>query len=314
MRILLNSELSDSHCEQVLSVSEGVHLVKPTTREELLDEMPLVDVVFGGLDREMFLRAERLQWVQTWGAGVDGMFFREFLESEVVLTSAKGTVGVHLADHAMALLLSLTRGIVRAVREPGWAPKMDIRNAAWELVDRTMGIVGLGGTGRELAIRANAFGLRVIAVDPENVSVPQCVEACFGMDCFGELLADSDIVAICAPLTPQTSGLFDDDAFRMMRSHALLINVTRGGIMNEEALVRALNEGEIGGAGLDVTPQEPLPEHHPLWGMPNVIITPHVAGGSPNRQERIVALICKNLKRLIDGKPLLSQIDKRKGY
>gem|GEM_PF-3156236 len=131
--------------------------------------------------------------------------------------------------------------------DSGWAPKMDIRNAAWELVDRTMGIVGLGGTGRELAIPASAFGLRVIAVDPEKMSFPQCVETCFGMDCFREFLVDSDILAIYALLTPQTSGLFDD-AFRMMRSHALLINVTRGGIMNNEALVRALNEGEIGGA------------------------------------------------------------------
>jgi phosphoglycerate dehydrogenase-like enzyme len=314
VRILLNSDLSDRHCEQVLAVSPEVELVRPASREELLEQMPQANAVFGSLDREMFLRAERLQWVQTWGAGVDGVLFKEFVESEVVLTSAKGTVGVHLADHAMALLLSLTRGIVRAVREPGWGPKMDIRNAAWELVDRTMGIVGLGGTGRELATRASAFGLRVIAVDPEKVGVPQCVDACWGMDRFSELLSISDIVAICAPLTTETSGLFDQEAFRQMRSHALLINVTRGGIVDEVALVGALKEGEIGGAGLDVTPQDPLPADHPLWDMPNVVITPHVAGGSPNRQDRIVSLICENLKRLIAGLPLLSEIDKRKGY
>ena len=177
-----------------------------------------------------------------------------------------------------------------------------------------MGIVGLGGTGRDLADRAQGFGMRIVAVDTEDVEVPDNVEACWKRDRFYDLLEHSDVVAICAPLTAETEGMFDEQAFARMRSHALLINVTRGKIVNEQALIEALRKGVIGGAGLDVTPQEPLPEDHPLWSMENVIITPHAAGGSPNRLDRIVELFCENLRRLLAGQPLLSVIDKRKGY
>ncbi len=314
MKILLSSELEDRHVAQVQEVSEGVEVVRPGSKEDALAAMPGVEVIFGGMSREMFRRAERLRWVQTWGAGVDGILFPEFVESEVILTSAKGTVGVHLAEHAMALLLGLTRGIAWAVRKPNWDQRMPIRLASWELIDRTMGIVGLGGTGRELAVRAHGFGMRVLAVDAEQIEAPDCVEACWGMDRFHDLLAESDVVGVCAPLTPETAGIFNREAFARMQAHALLINVTRGKIVDEDALMEALEQRQIGGAGLDVTPQEPLPEDHPLWRMENVIITPHVAGGSPNRQDRIVKLFCENLKRLMAGEPMLSVIDKRKGY
>ena len=314
MKVLLRSELEDRHMAQIRAVSGDVEVLRPPSTEETLEAMPGVEVIFGGMSREMFRRAERLRWVQTWGAGVDGMLFPEFVESEVVLTSAKGTVGVHLAEHAMALLLGLTRGIAWAVRKPDWDQRMPIRKASWELIDRTMGIVGLGGTGRDLAVRAHGFGMRVLAVDPEQVEAPACVEACWGRDRFYDLLEESDVVAVCAPLTPETAGMFDREAFGRMQRHALLINVTRGKIVDEAALLEALEQGIIGGAGLDVTPQEPLPADHPLWRMENVIITPHVAGGSPNRQERTVKLFCENLRRLITGEPMLGVIDKRKGY
>jgi phosphoglycerate dehydrogenase-like enzyme len=314
MKILLRVELADHHREQIRSAVEGVELVMPESEAELLMVMPQAEVVFGSLSPGMFRRAERLRWVQTWGAGVDGQLFKAFVDSNVVLTSGRGTVGVHLAEHAMALLLGLSRGIAWAVRMPGWDQRMAIRNASWELVDLTMGIVGLGGTGRELAIRASAFGMRVVAVDPEDVDVPACVASCWKMDRFHDLLTLSDVVAVCAPLTPETRGMFDENAFRSMKTSALLINVTRGGIMDENALVAALAKGMIAGAGLDVAPVEPLPPDHPLWKLDNVLITPHTAGGSPNRQDRIVNLFCENLKRLGAGQPLLSVIDKEKGY
>ena len=314
MNVLLNLDLDDRHVQQIRAVSEEVELLQLQSEGEVLEAMPDVHVVFGELSEDMFSRADELRWVQVTGAGVDSRLFREFVDSDVVFTSAKGIVGVHLAEHAMALLLGLTRGIATAVRKPSWDQRAPIREAAWELVGLTMGIVGLGGTGRDLADRANGFGMRIVAVDPEDVDVPSCVEACWKMDRFYDLLEQSDVVAICAPLTAETEGMFDREAFARMRSRALLINVTRGRIVNEEALMEALREGVIGGAGLDVTPQEPLPEDHPLWRMENVIITPHAAGGSPNRQDRIVELFCENLRRLLAGQPLLSVIDKRKGY
>lgn len=314
MKILLNDRLDSHHQEQILAVSDDVELVVPESKEEALEVMPEIEAVFGGLNRDLFRRAERLRWVQTWGAGVDGMLTPEFVNSEIILTSAKGTVGVHLAEHAMALMLGLTRGIAWAVRKPGWDQRMPIRMASWELIDRTMGIVGLGGTGRDLAVRAGAFGMKIMAVDPEDIDLPDAVDACWKMDRFHDLLEVSDVVAICCPRTPETEGMFDREAFRRMQKHALLINVTRGKIVDEASLLEALETGEIAGAGLDVVPQEPLPEDHPLWKMENVIITPHTAGGSPNRQDRIVGLFCDNLKRLMAGEPLLSVIDKQKGY
>ena len=314
MKVLLNLALDDRHIEQVQEVSDEVEVLQARSTEEALAAMPEVEVVFGRISRDMLRRSERLRWVQVTGAGVNTLLFPEMVEGEIILTSAKGTVGVHLAEHAMALLLALTRGIGWAVRKPSWDQRMPIRNVSWELVGRTMGIVGLGGTGRSLATRAHAFGMRIIAVDPEEVAVPEGVEACWRMDRFHDLLSESDVVAICAPLTPETEGLFDHEAFDRMQSHAMLINVTRGRIVDEEALLEALQEGLIGGGGLDVTPQEPLPEDHPLWRMENVIVTPHTAGGSPNRMDRTVALFCENLRRLLAGEPMLSVIDKRKGY
>ena len=165
-----------------------------------------------------------------------------------------------------------------------------------------------------MAARAAAFGMRVIAVDPESVDCPSCVEACWGMDRFAQLLAQSDVVAICAPLTPATEGMFDRAAFQHMQAHALLINVTRGKIVDEQALLEALTNKRIGGAGLDVTPVEPLPVDHPLWQMENVVITPHTAGASPVRIRRTTDLFCENLRRYRAGEPLLAAIDKSKGY
>ena len=314
MKVLINDHLDDHHLTQIQSTSEDVDLVIPDSSGDALDVMPEIDIIFGGMSRDMFKRAESLKWVQTWGAGVDGMMYAEFVHSEVILTSAKGTVGVHLSEHAMALLLGLTRGIARAIRTADWNERMPIRHASWELIDKTMGIVGLGGTGCDVAIRAHAFGMKIIAVDPEDVDVPDCVETCWKMDRFYDLLSASDIVVVCCPLTEETRGLFDRMAFEKMQNHALLINVTRGKIMDDASLVEALKTGQIAGAGLDVTPQEPLPGDHLLWNMPNVIITPHTAGGSPNRQDRIVNLFCENLRRFLKGENMLSVIDKKKGY
>jgi len=314
MKVLANIDLTDSQVSRIQAVSDAVDVVRADSQGEALELMPEVDVVFGRFDHDMFLRGARLKWVQVTSAGVDDMMYSDFVESDVVMTSAKGIVGVHLADHAMALLLALTRGIAWAVRHPSWDQREATRDMSWELLGSTMGIVGLGGTGREVATRALGFGMRVIAVDPMDVDLPEGVEYCRKMDGLGDLLEASDVVAVCAPLTPETEGMFDRAAFDRMQSHAILVNVTRGPIMDEGALIDALESGSIGGAGLDVVPEEPMPDDHPLWKFDNVVITPHSAGGSPHRMDRSVELFCDNLTRLLAGQPLTSVIDKSKGY
>ena len=314
MKILINTDIASDHRQQIQSVSPDLEIVEPKDEAARLAEIPDTDIIFGDFNRSLFEAAEQLKWVQVLGAGVDGLLFPEFVGSEVVLVSAKGCVGPHLADQTWALILGLLRGVGRAVRERTWENRWSIRDETWELAGRTLGIVGLGGTGIDVAKRAQGFDMRVIAVDPEDIDAPLYVHEVWKMNRFYDLLAESDIISICAPLTDESLGMFDDEAFRRMKPSALLINVTRGEIVDERSLIRALQENRIGGAGLDVTPQEPLPPDSPLWDMPNVIITPHVAGGSPHRLDRTVGLFCDNLERFLAGKPLLSVIDKRKGY
>jgi phosphoglycerate dehydrogenase-like enzyme len=314
MVVLINTELASDHRAQIQAVSDQLELVGPGGRDERFAAAARAEVVFGEFDRDLFAAAPRLRWLQVLSAGVDGLLFPELVSSPVTLVSAKGAVGTHLADQAMGLLLALIRGIHTAIRTPTWRTQGPIRAATWELEDRTIGIVGLGGTGREFARRAAAFGARLIAVDPEPIPRPEVVSELWRLDRFGELLEESDVVVVCAPLTSETEGMFDRAAFQRMRCHALLINVTRGRIVDGDALIEALTTGQIGGAGLDVLPWEPLPDDHPLWSMENVIITPHCAGGSPLRIGRSVDLLCENLRRDLAGEPLLSVIDKRKGY
>ena len=314
MKVMINTEVQPEHLQRIQLVSDDIQIVQPQDNEAQLKEVVDTDVILGGFSRPLFKNAGQLKWVQTLGAGVDGVLFPEFVESDITLTSAKGFVGPHLADQTWALILGLLRGIGRAVRERTWENRMSIREETWELEGCTLGIVGLGGTGIDVAKRAQGFDMRVIAVDPEDVDPPPFVHEVWKMDRFYDLLEESDVVSICAPLTPETHGMFNDAAFQRMKPHALLINVTRGKIVDGPSLLRALNEKQIGGAGLDVTPEEPLPQDSPLWDMPRVIITPHAAGGSPIRLDRTIGLFCDNLERLIADKPLLSVIDKRKGY
>ena len=311
--LVMDRTLEGKFLEQMKAVNLALDIVVPA--DDQLDEaLAEAEVVIGSLDPEQLARAQRLRWMVFGGAGVDRVLSAELVESNVTMVSAKGHVGTHLAEHALALLLAVTRGVGKAVRYRNWDQKWPIREASWELTGRTLGIVGFGGTGRELARRAAAFDMRIIAVDPEDVQRPEYVEACWKMERFSDLLSQSDVVAICAPLTAQTEGMFDRQAFLRMPNHAVLINVTRGKIVDEAALLEALNEGGIGGAGLDVTPTEPLPDDHPLWDFDNVVITPHTAGASPLRDQRLTELICENLRRDLAGEPLLSVIDKHKGY
>jgi phosphoglycerate dehydrogenase-like enzyme len=278
--------------------------------EEIVD----TDVLFGRVSNETFLRARHLRYYQSIGAGVDAILTPELVRSDVVLASEKGGVGIHLAEHAFALLLGLTRGLHTALRDPDYRHREPIRLVQRELYDLTMGVVGLGGTGREVATRALGFGMRVLAVDIEDVPTVPGLTALWKADRLHDLLAESDVVVICLPLTKATHHLFSRDLFRRMKPTAILINVTRGAIVYGEDLMAALAEGLIWGAGLDVTDPEPLPPGHPLWTHPRVIVTPHTAGGSPRRAGRVIDTLCENLRRLRADQPLVAVIDKEKGY
>ncbi len=287
-----------------------------TNREETLRAAPTADVLLGFLDEEMYAQMERLGWVHAIASGVDHYLFDDFKNSEALLTGEKGLVGGHLADHAFALLLALTRRLGAALRAgaDSWQHRMEYRREEIELAGLTMGMVGFGGTGREVAKRAVAFGMQCRAVDREAVQGTAEVVSVKTMSGFERMLGLSDVVTVCCPLTSETHHLFNDETLAMMKPTALLINVTRGEIIDGDALVRALEKGTIAGAGLDVAPEEPLPAEHPLWSIANVVMTPHTAGASQLRAGRNIDRFCENLRRFRRGQPLVGVIDKELGY
>jgi D-2-hydroxyacid dehydrogenase (NADP+) len=272
------------------------------------------DVLIGIIDEEMLENAGRLRWMQSLSSGVDMFLFPEFVESDIVLTSEKGLVGPHLADHAFGLLLGLTRSIVWADRIRKWEKRFEMRLINRELSGMTAGLIGLGGTGVAIAERASAFGMNCLAIDPDVTSGPDNVEILGGPDKLVEMASRSDVLFVCCPKTDETYGMVNSDVLNAMPDSSYLINVTRGGIVDETALMAAIDSGKLFGAGLDVVDEEPLPDDSPLWNYERILITPHTAGASQFRVGRIIDRICNNLQNLTNGDPLEGVIDKRKGY
>jgi phosphoglycerate dehydrogenase-like enzyme len=309
-------EVTDEEMQAIYVASGEGDIVVANSADEAREHWPDAEVAMGILDAATFTTAKNLRWLHSTAAGADMLMYPEMVASEVALTGEKGLVGEHLADHAFGLLLTLTRQLKRATLEApkSWPSRPSMRKVMFELSGATMGIVGLGGTGRSVARRARAFGMDVLAVDSEPVPPSEDVSQLWGMDRFHEMLGMCDIVTVCCPLTPETRGLFNDAAFAAMKPGSYLVNVTRGPIVDADAVVKALKSGHLGGAGLDVTPIEPLPEDHELWTFPNVMITPHTAGASQYRAGRNVRRFVTNLKHYRDGSPLEGQIDKTKGF
>ena len=309
-------KVSDEDLERIrVAAGDGSEIVV-TDHRDAINHVADADVVLGFVSREMFLATNKLTWVHAIASGVDAFLYDEFRVSGVTLTSEKGLVGEHLADHAFGLLLMLTRQLATALKHgpDAWNHRPEMRRQEIELNQSTMGIFGFGGTGRAMARRAAAFGMQVQALDRDDVPTSAEVEAVLGPDDFDALLATSDVVAICCPLTPETRGKFDASAFARMKSTAYLVNVTRGEVMVEDDLVAALETGAIAGAALDVAPREPLPADSALWSFPNVVMTPHTAGASQFRASRNVDRFVSNLARLVAGEPLEGVIDKAAGY
>ena len=294
----------------------GAEEVVVSTPADAIRHVGDADVVLGHVSKEMLAAAGKLRWVHAISSGVDSFLYDEFKASDVLLTSEKGLVGEHLADHAFGLLLMLTRQLATALKygPDGWNHRWDMRRREIELTGAVMGIVGFGGTGRAVARRAAAFGMDVRALDRDPVAPSPEVEDVLGLADFDGLLETSDVVAVCCPLTPETRGRFNAEAFDRMQPSAYLVNVTRGEVMVEEDLVAALESGSIAGAALDVAPREPLPPDSRLWSLPNVVMTPHTAGASQFRAPRNVDRFVGNIRRFLDGERLAGVIDKELGY
>jgi phosphoglycerate dehydrogenase-like enzyme len=315
VRNLIVRELEPAQRARILEAGgPGTRIVEAPEPAQQKAELADTDIMFGRVSPDLYPLAKQLKLYQSIGAGVDSILKGDLVRDAVPLSSEKGGVGIHLAEHAMGLLLTLTRGLHTAIRTPDYGLREPIRIDQRELYELTMGVVGFGGVGREIAKRAVGFGMRVLGVDIEDVPPEPGVEAIWKPDRLYDLLGQSDVVAIGLPLTKATRHLFSRDLFRRMKPTAILINVTRGEVVYGDDLLQAINDGVIWGAGLDVTDPEPLPKDHPLWRHPRVVVTPHTAGGSPRRADRIVDTFCENLRRMRAGQPFIALIDKEKGY
>ena len=308
-------QVAEQDLQRIRRAGDGAEVVV-SDPASALTEIVDADVVLGFVTRPMYRAAKKLRWVHAIASGVDSFLYDEFRLGDVILTSEKGLVGEHLADHAFGLLLMLTRQLATTLRlgPDAWNHRPAIRADEIELTGSTMGIFGFGGTGRAVARRAVAFGMHCIALDRDPVPGSPEVDAVLRPDAFDDLLAGSDVVAICCPLTSETRGKFDARAFAAMKSTAILVNVTRGEVMVEDDLVHALESGAIRGAALDVAPTEPLSAESRLWELPQVVMTPHTAGASQFRTQRNLDRFVRNLERLRHGETLEGEIDKNLGY
>ena len=300
-------------CAAAGSENEVVVASNSANAAELIGD---AEVLLGQLTPELFAVAEKLSWVHATASGVDHYLFNEFKNSDIPLTGEKGLVGPHLADHAFALLLALARSLkpAMALKGEAWGSRVPMRRAAFELSGLTMGIVGFGGTGRAIAERAHGFGMKIRAVDAFPVQSTPIVPVVQQMDNLGSLLAHSDVVAVCTPLTPETHHLFDRETFAQMKPGSVIINVTRGEIIDLEAVVDAVESGHLRGAALDVVEGEPLASDHRVFSVDNIVMTPHTAGASQLRIGRNLDRFCENLRRYRQNFDLEGLVDKQAGF
>ena len=246
-------------------------------------------------------------------AGLERYFFPALIEHPAAVTNMRGIFRDMIPDQVLTYMLCFARDMHRLSGSSwsGAGPAKELKVV--HLPGATLGIIGLGGIGYGVAQRAAPHGLRIIAVDPRRTERPPEVAELWGVDRLDDLLAPSDFVAVCAPETPETRGLFDDARFARMKPGAYFINIGRGRVVKLDAVTRALQEQKIAGAALDVFEQEPLPAEHPLWGMENVILTPHIAGISAHDEDRRLDVLAENLRRFVAGEPLLNVVDKAGG-
>lgn len=286
-----------------------------------------VDAEIGGADvaitwsirPQQIQDAKKLRWLHSPAAAVHQLIFPELVESDIVLTNAREVHGPVVAEHVIALIFALAKKISDAVRlqqkhEWGQQIMWDERPRVREVAGATVGLLGLGAIGREVAKRAKALGMRVIAVREHPEKGSEGADTVFGPGQIDEIFRQSDYVVLAAPVTDRTQVIANAQRLDLMKPDACLINVGRAQLLAEAALAAVLRQKKIGGAALDVFPKEPLGADSPLWDVPNLLITPHTAGLTDKLWERHYTLFSENLRRYIDGRPLLGIVDKHKGY
>ncbi|MBI1982996.1 MAG: D-2-hydroxyacid dehydrogenase [Acidobacteria bacterium] len=314
VKITTRAEIPQPHQREIRALSQGIELKTCGSEDEFHREVADTQVIYGGLSVADLKAARQLRWIQYTAAGVETILSPDLVESPVVLTNMQRIYAPAISETAIGLILALAHGINRYALQT----KEHVWNRVEGLYDvsgMTLGIVGLGGIGSETAYRAHyGFGMKILAVDPKPLPKPSFVAELHSLDWLPKMVPQVDILMSAAPHTRQSEGMFNESIFRAMKPSALFINMSRGKLVDTPALVRALKEGWIAGAGLDVAYKEPLPADEPLWSAGNVIITSHTSGWTPRSTGRQMALFTENIRRYLEGLPLLNVVDKKRGY
>ncbi len=299
--------------ERIKAVAPEAQVVPCSTKEELEANIGDADVLVGWgniMTPQLLTQARKLSWIHVFMAGVDSLVSPELSATPAVLTNSRGVHAIPIGEHVTAMMLAFERGLPTLLRqqlEHRWN-RLKLR----ELNGGTLGLVGYGGLGHEIAWRAQALGMKVIAVR-KNPKPGDEVET-WPLERLTDLFATADHIVACIPLTKESRHLIGERQFQAMKPDAYFYNVGRGPVVDEAALIAALREKRLAGAGLDVFEDEPLPADSPLWDMPNVIVSPHNSPSTPRQDERVAALFLENLRRYRAGEPLLNVVDKTAGY
>ncbi|TYT60419.1 D-2-hydroxyacid dehydrogenase [Natrialba swarupiae] len=270
-----------------------------TSAAESAEYIQTADIAVGAfLTEQLLSNAEQLSWFQTVSAGVDHLPYEEIDERSIHLTSASGVHAEPVAEQAIAYMLAFERDLPRALEQKN---RREFRPwVGGELHGKTLGVVGLGSIGTRVAELGDAFGMEILGTKRDPSTAPSVVETVYGPSSTEQLCAQSDYVVLTCPLTERTRGLIDERKFGSMASDSVLINLARGGVVDEEALITALQRGEIAGAALDVFTTEPLPENSPLWNLSNVLLTPHIGGSTPKYWERCADIFVENYEHYVN--------------
>jgi phosphoglycerate dehydrogenase-like enzyme len=304
--------------EWLRTVAPDVELIAVEDNAAAVAAAPRADAVIGFCSAELLAQGPKIRWLQLMSAGVERcVAIPAVAERGILVTNMQRVAGPVMAEHVMAMTLALARALPKFVRlqdKGKWDRETEGDSGAFALQDKTMLIAGLGGIGTEVARRAHAFDMRIVATRASNRPAPDFVSHVGPPSELIALVREADVIVNTLPLTEETKGVFDAKVFAAMKPRALFINVGRGGTVVTSELVKALNEKRLGGAGLDVTDPEPLPADHPLWHAPNVIITPHVSTDSDIGSERHWQIARENLRRYVAGDRMLSVVDVKRGY
>ncbi len=315
MRIVLCYPVERQHLSQIAAAAPQAELID-AGQERIAQELHSADIFCGHakvpVDWDAVVRGGRLRWIQSSAAGLDHCLVPSVVDSNITVTSASGVLADQVSEQALALLLGLLRGLPVFFRAQ--QAREFIRRPTRDLHDATIGIVGFGGVGRRIAAVLRPFRVRLLATDMFPIDKPDYVEALLPHTELAALLSQVDVAILAVPLTNLTRGMIDAAAIARMRPGSILINVARGPLVVEQALVDALESGHLWGAGVDVTAEEPLPADSRLWQQKNVIITPHVGGQSKRRIEQMTDFFVDNLARYQQGRPLRNLVDKRLGF